>query len=111
MITNRGAAIGIHEFVTLPNKEKMRLVEAINEYFGSYHRYPIRAVHDEWLQSLGVGKMLSSADAAGQDDQFGSLRQMYWNIVSLTEPGRTRVRDSFFTRSDDLASTAPFVPL
>ena len=35
-----------HGFLNLTAKEKLRLVEEINEYFDSNDREPIRAAHD-----------------------------------------------------------------
>lgn len=36
-----------HGFLSLPNLEKLKVVERINEYFDSMEREPIRAAHDE----------------------------------------------------------------
>lgn len=39
-------AIVFHGFLNLPNLEKLKLVEAINEYFDSDDRDPIRAANE-----------------------------------------------------------------
>ena len=36
----------LHGFFSLTAKEKLRLVEAINEYFDATEREPIRAAHE-----------------------------------------------------------------
>jgi hypothetical protein len=36
-----------HGFLNLPNLEKLKLVEMINEYFDSNDREPIRKAHEE----------------------------------------------------------------
>lgn len=39
--------IVFHGFLKLPNLEKLKVVEQINEYFDSMEREPIRAAHEE----------------------------------------------------------------
>ena len=51
---NADATVVIHGFFALPNREKLKVVEAINEYFDSMDRDPIRAGHDERFKSLGL---------------------------------------------------------
>ena len=46
------AAIVFNGFLSLPNLEKLRLVEAINEYFDSNDREPIRAAADERFRAV-----------------------------------------------------------
>ena len=41
------AAVVFHGFLNLPNLEKLSLVEAINEYFDSMERDPIRAENEK----------------------------------------------------------------
>lgn len=40
------AAVVFHGFLNLPNLEKLSIVEAINEYFDSNEREPIRAENE-----------------------------------------------------------------
>ena len=51
---DRDAEIVLHGFLALPNREKMRVVEAMNEYFDSTEKEGIRAEHDERFELLGV---------------------------------------------------------
>jgi hypothetical protein len=44
-----------HGFLNLSNLEKLKLVEAINEYFDSIEREPIRAANDEAFKGLDLG--------------------------------------------------------
>lgn len=41
------AAVVFHGFLNLPNLEKLTVVEAINEYFDSMEREPIRAENEK----------------------------------------------------------------
>lgn len=43
-----------HGFLNLPNLEKLKLVEAINEYFDSNDREPIRKAGDEKFAKLNL---------------------------------------------------------
>ena len=45
-------AIVFHGFLQLPNLEKLDLVNAINEYFDSNDREPIRAAADENYEKI-----------------------------------------------------------
>ena len=44
--------IVFHGFLGLPNLEKLKLVEAINEYFDSMEREAIRAAHEAEFAEL-----------------------------------------------------------
>ena len=44
----------IHGFLALPNREKMKVVEAMNEYFDSTEKEKIRATYDEHFASLRI---------------------------------------------------------
>ena len=46
------ASVVLHGFLNLPNLEKLSIVEAINEYFDSNDRDPIRAENEVKLQDL-----------------------------------------------------------
>ncbi len=46
------ASVVFHGFLNLPNLEKLSIVEAINEYFDSNDRDPIRAENDAQFQEL-----------------------------------------------------------
>ncbi|HKX83359.1 MAG TPA: hypothetical protein VJL58_03980 [Pyrinomonadaceae bacterium] len=48
------AAIVFHGFLNLPNLEKLALVEAINDYFDSNDREPIRVANDEQFASIDL---------------------------------------------------------
>ena len=51
---DRDAEVVPHGFLALPNREKMKVVEAMNEYFDSIDKERIRAEHDGRFESLGV---------------------------------------------------------
>ncbi len=46
------ATVVFHGFLNLPNLEKLSVVEAINEYFDSNDREPIRAENDARFNEL-----------------------------------------------------------
>jgi hypothetical protein len=48
------AAIVFHGFLNLPNLEKLAFVEAINEYFDSNDREPIRAANGEQFAAIDL---------------------------------------------------------
>lgn len=53
------AAVVFHGFLNLPNLEKLTVVEAINEYFDSMDRDPIRAENEKRFTEMdlaGTGK-------------------------------------------------------
>ena len=53
------AAVVFHGFLNLPNLEKLTVVEAINEYFDSMEREPIRAENEKRFAEMdlaGTGK-------------------------------------------------------
>ncbi|HQZ82201.1 MAG TPA: hypothetical protein PLR83_03190 [Pyrinomonadaceae bacterium] len=49
---NENIAIIMHVFLDLPNLDKLKVVEAINEYFDSNDREPIRARWDEAFEAI-----------------------------------------------------------
>jgi len=49
---NDDATVVLHGFFQLPNLEKLKVVEAINEYFDSTEREPIRVRHDHRFEKL-----------------------------------------------------------
>jgi len=49
------AAVVFHGFLNLKTREKMELVEAINEYFDSTKREPIREANEQRFVQLWVG--------------------------------------------------------
>lgn len=51
---DRDVILVLHGFFALPNREKMKVVEAMNEYFDSTEKERIRAEHDQRFESLGV---------------------------------------------------------
>ena len=48
----KDAIVVLHGFFQLPNLEKKKVVDAINDYFDSTDRGPIRAEHDEAFAQL-----------------------------------------------------------
>ena len=48
------AAVVYHGFLNLPNLEKLSLVEAINEYFDSMERDPIRAENEKRFAQMDL---------------------------------------------------------
>ena len=48
------AAVVFHGFLNLPNLEKLSLVEAINEYFDSMERDPIRAENEKRFAQMDL---------------------------------------------------------
>ncbi|MEO6466453.1 MAG: hypothetical protein ABIP00_12940 [Pyrinomonadaceae bacterium] len=49
---NKDSIILLHGFFQLPHLEKKRVVDAINDYFDSMDREPIRAEHDQAFAKL-----------------------------------------------------------
>lgn len=45
-----------HGFLNLSGKEKLKLVESINEYFDSNHREPIREANEKKFSVLDLEK-------------------------------------------------------
>lgn len=48
------AAVVFHGFLNLPNLEKLTVVEAINEYFDSMEREPIRAENEKRVVEMDL---------------------------------------------------------
>lgn len=48
------ATVVINGFLQLPNLEKLQVVNAINEYFDSTNREPIRADHEQRFRELDL---------------------------------------------------------
>ena len=48
------ATVVFHGFLNLPNLEKLTVVEAINEYFDSTNREPIRAENEKRFAEIGL---------------------------------------------------------
>jgi hypothetical protein len=59
-------AIVFHGFLNLPNLEKLQLVEAVNEYFDSMEREPIRRENEEKFAKLGVGSEARKCTCCGR---------------------------------------------
>ncbi|HQU90811.1 MAG TPA: hypothetical protein PLK77_00865 [Pyrinomonadaceae bacterium] len=51
---NKDAIVVLHGFFQLPNLEKKKVVDAINNYFDSTEREPIRAEYDDAFKQLSV---------------------------------------------------------
>lgn len=48
------AIIVIHGFLQLPNLQKLKVVEAMNDYFDSMEREVVRAGHDAAFAALDI---------------------------------------------------------
>jgi len=53
---NENTIIVYHGFLNLSMKEKKQLVDAMNEYFDSMHREPIRAAAEKQFARLDLDK-------------------------------------------------------
>jgi len=53
---NENVTVVFHGFLNLAHLEKLKLVEAINEYFDSTDREPIRAENEAAFAELHVGQ-------------------------------------------------------
>lgn len=51
---NENITLVFHGFLNLPNLEKLKLVEAINDYFDSNDREPIRAAHEAEFKKINL---------------------------------------------------------
>ena len=51
---NENITLVFHGFLNLPNLEKLKLVEAINDYFDSNDREPLRAEHESEFERLNL---------------------------------------------------------
>lgn len=58
--------IVFHGFLNLPNLEKLKLVEAINEYFDSTNREPIRAENDARFNELNFAEAETVCQCCGR---------------------------------------------
>lgn len=53
---NENVTVVFHGFLNLNGREKLKLVEAINEYFDSNDRDPIRAQNEADFEALRLGE-------------------------------------------------------
>ncbi|MCY7375456.1 MAG: hypothetical protein LH472_05740 [Pyrinomonadaceae bacterium] len=51
---NENITLVFHGFLNLPNLEKLKLVEAINDYFDSNEREPLRAANDAEFETINL---------------------------------------------------------
>jgi len=51
---DQDATVVFNGFLQLMAKEKMQVVEAVNEYFDSTNREPIRAEHEQRFRELDI---------------------------------------------------------
>ena len=56
--TNKDITVIMNGFLHLPNLDKLKVVEAINEYFDSNDREPIRAANDEEFAKIDLDQTL-----------------------------------------------------
>ena len=55
-----------HGFLNLPNLEKLKLVELINEYFDSMKREPIREANAQAFSAIGIGNAGKTCKCCGR---------------------------------------------
>ena len=66
MIMNENVTLVFHGFLNLTNLEKLKMVEAINEYFDSNNREPIRAENDTMFANLDLTSPGKSCKCCGK---------------------------------------------
>lgn len=66
MIMNENVTLVFHGFLNLTNLEKLKMVEAINEYFDSNDREPIRAENEAEFASLDLTSPGKSCKCCGK---------------------------------------------
>ena len=52
---NEDTTVVFHGFLNLKHLEKLKLVEAMNEYFDSMKREPIREANEKAFVAIGIG--------------------------------------------------------
>ncbi|MGH9818790.1 MAG: hypothetical protein ACRD43_01370 [Pyrinomonadaceae bacterium] len=60
------ATVVFHGFLNLPNLEKLTVVEAINEYFDSTNREPIRAENEKRFAEIGLNEAGKKCKCCGR---------------------------------------------
>lgn len=63
---NEDVTVVFHGFLGLPNLEKLKLVEAINEYFDSMEREALRARHDVEFAKLKFSEVGTVCKCCGR---------------------------------------------
>lgn len=63
---NESVLVVFHGFLNLTAKEKLQTVEAINEYFDSNDREPIRARYEAEFQKIDWNKPESKCKCCGR---------------------------------------------
>ena len=63
---NENVTVVFHGFLNLTNLEKLKMVEAINEYFDSNHREPIREENETKFQKLDLTSTGKSCKCCGK---------------------------------------------
>jgi predicted ABC-type transport system involved in lysophospholipase L1 biosynthesis ATPase subunit len=63
---NENVTVVFHGFLNLANLEKLKLVEAINEYFDSNHREPIREENQKRFEEIGLGSEGKTCKCCGR---------------------------------------------
>lgn len=53
---NENVTLVFHGFLNLNGKEKLKLVESINEYFDSMNREPIREANEQKFAEIDLAK-------------------------------------------------------
>lgn len=60
------AIVVFHGFLNLPNLEKLTIVEAINDYFDSMDREPIRAENEDRFAKIDPGVTGATCKCCGR---------------------------------------------
>lgn len=63
---NENVTVVFHGFLNLTNLEKLKMVEAINEYFDSNHREPIRDKNEAEFQKLDLASTGKNCKCCGK---------------------------------------------
>jgi len=66
MVLNENVTVVFHGFLNLANLEKLQMVEAINEYFDSTDREPIRAENEVNFANLDLAAVGKTCKCCGQ---------------------------------------------
>ena len=72
---NDDAIVILHGFFQLPHLQKKKIVDAINDYFDSMDREPIRAEYDRAFEKIKKDSPNFECKCCGRPDQ-SSFKQM-----------------------------------
>ena len=63
---DKDAEVFLHGFLKLPNLQKLKVINAINEYFDSDEREGVRAEHERRFADLVAAKGISECKCCGR---------------------------------------------